>query len=85
MLAKQEEALYINELNVNRGSSIVNALRNLLEIYLSQAREDNDVAKGDEFLVNQGKIEAYKKLIGNIERGVLSPGEKSTITTTNRQ
>lgn len=76
MLAKQEEALYINELNVNRGSSIVNALRNLLEIYLNQAREDNDVAKGDDFLVNQGKIEAYKRLISNIERGIVISNEK---------
>jgi hypothetical protein len=42
----------------------------LLEILINETRVDNDTASKDQFLHNQGKIQAFLSLKEYIERGI---------------
>jgi hypothetical protein len=61
----------ISELHRERNGRFWLLLRQLVEIEITEVREDNDTADPDRVKLNQGKIEAYKHLLESVERGVI--------------
>lgn len=79
MRYKEEMANRIALLQQARQSSIVLVLRQLLDMLVEKKREDNDLARGDEFILNQGEIRAYKLLVGYIEGSPVPESKLMTI------
>ena len=66
----KEKAAIIGELYKEKGSHFGFLIVKLLDIYISEIREQNDTAELNLVPINQGKIEAFKKIKENIENGI---------------
>jgi len=79
MKYKEEMANRIVLLQQSKQSPIVIILRQLMDMLIEKKREDNDLARGDEFILNQGEIRAYKGLIGYIEGSTVPESKLTTV------
>ena len=72
MLKDPMKVALIADLNHAQGDVGVKKVMSLLEILISETREDNDTADGSQFYRNQGKIQGFKEFMEIIRRG--APG-----------
>ena len=70
MLLNRPKAELVTELFVSRNESICQNILKLLDILISELRVENDLAEGNTFIRNQGKIQAYLILKEYIEKGL---------------
>jgi hypothetical protein len=78
MLEHQKEKTdLVVKLNGSRGAEPCQVMVKLLNFLLEETREDNDIAQGNEILMNQGKITAYKTLLNAITVGYPSLKQKT--------
>lgn len=72
MIANQasEKSRLIAELNQVKTEQGVRMISQLLNLLIQETRESNDSAGYKAVLINQGKIEAYKTIIDDINRGL---------------
>jgi hypothetical protein len=67
----------IRQIFNEKDSPLLRNVVSLCEILIAELREANDEAKGDEFLNNQGGIQAYKRFVEYATKPI--PEERSAM------
>jgi hypothetical protein len=66
---KQKAELIVKVCGSQHNENVINILR-LLDLLISEVRQDNDTEEGNGMYRNQGEIRGYKRLSGYILHGI---------------
>ena len=62
MSVKDQQAELLKEIQEGGNLDTIEKIKSLIDLYIQEAREDNDDATGDQLLLNQGGVQRLKYL-----------------------